>query len=81
MAVVAGVGGVILIAVVLWEGFETIILPRRETNISLLDARAGAPPTASEMFRRHGGEPTMESLRLLLQDWEHWSAAVGRKPF
>ncbi len=48
---------------------------RRETNISLLDARAGSPPTASEMFRRHGREPTMESLRLLLHDWEHWSAA------
>ncbi len=32
MAVVAGVCGVILIAVVLWEGFETIILPRRVTR-------------------------------------------------
>ena len=26
---------------------------RREVNISLLDARAGSPPTASEMLRRH----------------------------
>ncbi len=48
---------------------------RRETNISLLDARAGSPPTASEMFRRHGRAPEMESLRQLLHDWEHWSAA------
>ncbi len=48
---------------------------RRETNISLLDARAGSPPTASEIFRRHGPEPGMESLRQLLHDWEHWSAA------
>ncbi len=47
---------------------------RRETGVSLLDARAGSPPTASEMFRRHGGEPTMESLRQLLYDWERWSA-------
>ena len=31
MAVVAGVCGVVLIGVVLWEGFETIILPRRVT--------------------------------------------------
>jgi hypothetical protein len=32
MAVVASVCGVVLIAVVLWEGFETIILPRRVTR-------------------------------------------------
>ncbi len=47
---------------------------RRETSVSLLDARAGSPPTASEMFRRHGREPGMEALRQLLHDWEHWSA-------
>ncbi len=47
---------------------------RRETGVSLLDARAGSPPTASEMFRRHAPEPTMESLRQLLYDWERWSA-------
>ncbi len=47
---------------------------RRETGVSLLDARAGSPPTASEMFRRHGREPGMESLRQLLYDWERWSA-------
>jgi hypothetical protein len=47
---------------------------RRETGVSLLDARAGSPPTASEMFRRHAPAPTMESLRQLLYDWERWSA-------
>ncbi len=47
---------------------------RRETSVSLLDARAGSPPTASEMFRRHSREPGMEALRQLLHDWEHWSA-------
>jgi hypothetical protein len=47
---------------------------RRETGVSLLDARAGSPPTASEMFRRHGRDPVMESLRQLLYDWERWSA-------
>ncbi len=47
---------------------------RRETNVSLLDARAGSPPTASEMFRRHGRAQDMEILRQLFHDWEHWSA-------
>ena len=36
---------------------------RREMSISLLDARAGSPPTAAEMFRRHGHEQGMEALR------------------
>ncbi len=47
---------------------------RREMLISLLDARAGSPPTASEMLRRHGHERGMEALRQLLHEWEQWSA-------
>ena len=47
---------------------------RREISISLLDARAGSPPAASEILRRHGYEHGMEALRLLLKEWENWSA-------
>ncbi|MGB9079745.1 MAG: potassium channel family protein, partial [Desulfuromonadaceae bacterium] len=47
---------------------------RREVSISLLDARAGSPPTASEMLRRHGHEQGREALRQLLHEWERWSA-------
>jgi len=49
---------------------------RREVNISLLDARAGSPPTAAEMLRRHSYDPRLEELRLLLRDWEFWSAEL-----
>lgn len=49
---------------------------RREVSISLLDARAGSPPTASEMLRRHGHERGMEALRQLLYEWERWSAEL-----
>jgi hypothetical protein len=49
---------------------------RRETSVSLLDARAGSPPTASELLRRHGQERGMESLRELLHEWERWSAEL-----
>jgi hypothetical protein len=46
----------------------------REVSISLLDARAGSPPTAGEMLRRHRYERGMEALRQLLHEWERWSA-------
>src|SRR2546425_1175311 len=47
---------------------------RREVNISLLDSRAGSPPTAGELLRRHSYPHGHEALRELLQEWEHWSA-------
>ncbi len=47
---------------------------RREVSIALLDARAGSPPTASELLRRHVGEP--DALRELLLEWERWSAEL-----
>ncbi len=49
---------------------------RREVNISLLDARAGSPPTAFEMIRRHGHDHGMEALRQLLHEWERWSSEL-----
>jgi len=52
---------------VIYQGFS-----RRETNISLLDARAGSPPSGTELLRRHGHN--MRDLDLLLHDWENWSA-------
>jgi Ion channel len=54
---------------VLYQAFS-----RREVTISLLDARAGSPPTAYEMLRRQSGVHGMEALTELLQDWELWSA-------
>lgn len=47
---------------------------RRETNIALLDARAGSPPTAAELIRRHAGDDHGQSLGELLHDWDVWSA-------
>ena len=54
---------------VLYQAFS-----RREVTISLLDARAGTPPTAAEMLRRQSGPNGMEALTELLQEWELWSA-------
>lgn len=47
---------------------------RREANITLLDARAGSPPTALELLRRNAGHEGSGSLPELLVEWERWSA-------
>ena len=49
---------------------------RREVDISLLDARAGSPPTAAELMRRHSTEDGIVALDTLLQDWERWAAEL-----
>jgi len=54
---------------VLYQAFS-----RREVNISMLDARAGTPPTAGELLRRHHEAGDMESLNQLLKDSEKWAA-------
>jgi hypothetical protein len=49
---------------------------RREVSISLLDARAGSPPTAAELMRRHSFDGAQEELSRLLSEWERWSAEL-----
>jgi hypothetical protein len=49
---------------------------RREASISLLDARAGSPPTAAELMRRHAYDGGESALAILLVEWERWSAEL-----
>jgi hypothetical protein len=49
---------------------------QREVNISMLDARAGSPPTAGELLRRHGRGRIQDGLGDYLHDWEAWSAQL-----
>ena len=54
---------------------------RREIQISMLDARAGSPPTASELLVRLAGtseNPAIDQRVLdgCLHDWERWSAEL-----
>jgi len=49
---------------------------QRELNISLLDARAGSPPTAGELLRRHSRVRNSEVLNRYLQEWEIWCAQL-----
>jgi hypothetical protein len=49
---------------------------KREVSIALLDARAGSPPTGSELLRRQGRSRETEALEPLLRDWERASAEL-----
>ena len=49
---------------------------QRELNISLLDARAGSPPMAAELLRRHAQFGNNEVLTPYLRDWEIWAAQL-----
>ncbi len=54
---------------------------RREQQISLLDARAGSPPSAAELLVRLAGrteDAGMDQTVLdeVLRDWERWSAEL-----
>jgi hypothetical protein len=72
----AGTGFAFLALVI---GYVPVIyqaFSRREVAVSLLDARAGSPPSAGELLRRHGYEGGGEALRELLHEWERWSAEL-----
>ena len=46
----------------------------REIQISLLDARAGSPPSAAEFLGRLGCCPEQTVLDQIFRDWERWCA-------
>lgn len=48
---------------------------RREVQISLLDARAGSPPTAAELLGRFGNRQQLE-FDQILREWERWAGEV-----
>ncbi len=54
---------------------------RREIQISMMDARAGSPPTATELLVRLAGsseDPTLDQVVLdeVLRDWERWTGEL-----
>jgi hypothetical protein len=54
---------------------------RREIQISMLDARAGSPPTATELLVRLAGrseDPAIDQVVLdeVLRDWERWAGEL-----
>lgn len=54
---------------VLYSSFSS-----RESEISLLDSRAGSPPSAGEFLTRLGCCPDPVVLDNIFRDWERWAA-------
>ncbi len=72
----AGLGFGFLAAVIGYLPFIYGSFSKREVNISLLDSRAGTPPTAGELLRRHSYPHGPDALRELLKEWEFWCAEL-----
>src|SRR6202047_1479343 len=72
----AGLGYGFLAVIVGYLPFIYSSFSRREVNISLLDARAGPPPTAGELLRRYSYPEGQKALRDLLEEWELWCAEL-----
>src|SRR5437879_1440837 len=56
---------------VLYQAFS-----RREASISMLDARAGSPPSAAQALIRAAEGSQCDALEPFLREWERWSAEV-----
>ena len=72
----AGMGFAFLGVVI---GYLPVVYSRfsdREREISLLDSRAGSPPTAAELLIRLGCCPEPTVLDQVFRDWERWAAEV-----
>src|SRR6202790_1289492 len=76
VVVEAGFGFGFLAAIIGYLPFIYGSFSKREVEISLLDSRAGTPPSAGELLRRHNYDGGREALRDLLKDWELWCAEL-----
>jgi hypothetical protein len=76
VALEAGLGFGFLALVISYLPLLNQSFSQREVTISLLDSRAGSPPTAAEMLRRHLHHGNLDDLRQLLHSWERWSAEL-----
>lgn len=71
-AVEAGIGFGFLAMVIGYLPVVYQAFSRREVTITLLDARAGSPPSALTLLERHADDHG--ALERLLHEWERWSA-------
>jgi hypothetical protein len=72
----AGLGFAFLAVVISYLPVLYQAFSQREQTISLLDARAGSPPTAAQLLIRLARRQNFAVLDRFLEEWEHWAAQV-----
>jgi Ion channel len=72
----AGVGFAFLAVVISYLPVFYQAFSKREATISLLDARAGSPPSAGSLLLRLAPGRNFEALDRFLQEWERFAAEV-----
>jgi len=72
----AGMGFAFLALIISYVPVLSQAFSQREVNVSLLDARAGSPPSAVALLRRYVGEDFKPALAQVLLEGERWSAEL-----
>ena len=72
----AGIGFGFLAAMIGYLPVLYAAFSRREVTISLLDARAGSPPSAAEGLLRVAPTGRLDGISRLLEEWERWAAEL-----
>lgn len=72
----AGLGFAFLALVIGYLPVLFQAVSQREITISLLDARAGSPPTAGQLLLRLGHAGNLARVDALLSEWERWAAQL-----
>jgi hypothetical protein len=72
----AGIGFLFLALIISYVPVIYQAFSRREVNITLLDARAGSPSSATEFLRRQYRDQRIEEIVQFMREWERWCAEV-----
>jgi hypothetical protein len=72
----AGLGFAFLAVIISYLPVLSQAFSRREVSISLLDARAGSPPSASQVLLRLARTNNLPAIDAFLFEWERWAAEL-----
>jgi hypothetical protein len=72
----AGMGLIVIALLITFLPTLYAAFARRETQVALLEVRAGAPPTALEMLQRINRIHGLQVLVHIFEEWEEWFAEL-----
>ena len=72
----SGLGFAFLAVIISYLPGITQAFSKREVTISLLDGRAGSPPSAAQVLVRLARAGKIQELNSFLVEWEQWSAGL-----